>query len=86
MKIKNASKSVDGGRAAIQSADIPAKSNSPQLLSRRQLASRWSCCVHTIARLKHLKPVRFNKRFLRYKIEDVEAIEAAAAGEKGVES
>jgi len=48
------------------------------LLSRRQLADRWGCCPHTIARRKDLKPVRFNKRFLRYRLADIEAIEAAA--------
>jgi hypothetical protein len=48
------------------------------LLSRRQLAQRWSCCPHTIARRKDLKPVRFNRRFLRYRLADIEAIEAAA--------
>lgn len=49
------------------------------LLSRRQVAERWSCCEHTVARRKDLKPLRFNRRFLRYKLSDIEAIEAAAA-------
>lgn len=49
-----------------------------QLLSRRQVARRWDCCEHTVARLDELKPLRFNKRFLRYRLEDIEAIEAAA--------
>lgn len=50
------------------------------LLTRRELARRWACCEHTVARVKSLKPLRFNKRMLRYRIADVEAIEAAAIG------
>ncbi len=48
------------------------------LLTRQELASRWQCCPHTIQRMKNLRPVRFNRRRLRYRIEDIEAIEAAA--------
>ena len=44
-------------------------------LTRRELAERWSCCTHTIARMKKLKPFRFNKRLLRYRLSDIEAIE-----------
>lgn len=50
------------------------------LLTRRQLAQRWHCCVHTIARRKDLDPVRLGRRLLRYRLSDVEAIEAAAVG------
>jgi len=50
-----------------------------ELLSRKEVAQRWSCCPHTIARRKDLKPVRFNRRFLRYRLADIEAVEAAAA-------
>ena len=53
------------------------------LLSRRQLAERWGVCVHTIARRPDLVPVRFNRRLIRYRLENIEAIEAAAGG--GVE-
>lgn len=49
-----------------------------QLLTRRQVAERWSCCEHTIARNRSLKPIRFNRRMLRYRLENVEAVEAAA--------
>jgi hypothetical protein len=57
----------------------PLADESPtRLLTRRQLADRWSCCPHTIARRKDLKPLRFNNRLLRYRLQDVEAIEAAA--------
>jgi hypothetical protein len=48
-----------------------------RLFSRAEVASRWSCCTHTVARRKDLKPVRFNKRFLRYRLEDIEAVELA---------
>jgi hypothetical protein len=47
-------------------------------LSRREVAARWSCCPRTVERRTDLKPVRFNKRFLRYRLSDVEAIERAA--------
>lgn len=49
-----------------------------KLLSRRQVAQRWNCCEHTVARRKDLKPLRFNRRLLRYRLTDIEAIEAAA--------
>ena len=45
------------------------------LLTRRQLAQRWNCCPHTIARRKDLQPVRLGRRLLRYRLSDVEAIE-----------
>jgi len=48
------------------------------LLTRQQLAQRWHCCVHTIARRKDLQPVRLGRRLLRYRLADVEAIEGAA--------
>jgi hypothetical protein len=48
-----------------------------QLLSRAEVAQRWGCCPHTVARRKDLKPVRFNKRMLRYRLADVEAVESA---------
>jgi hypothetical protein len=50
------------------------------LLSRKQLADRWGCCLHTIARNHHLEAVRLSRRLLRYRLSDVEAIEAAAKG------
>ena len=48
------------------------------LLTRRQVAQRWNCCGHTIARMRNLRPVRFNRRLLRYRLEDIQAIETAA--------
>lgn len=52
------------------------------LLTRQQLAERWRCCGHTIARRKDLQPVRLGRRLLRYRLSDVEAIEAAAVCRK----
>jgi len=49
------------------------------LLSRRQVAERWRVCPHTVARRKDLRPVRFGPRLLRYRLQDVLAIELAAA-------
>ena len=56
---------------------------SEQLLSRRALAQRWSCCNETIKRRERqgiLKAIRFNTRLLRYRLSEVIAIEAAAGG------
>jgi hypothetical protein len=56
---------------------------SDQLLSRRALAQRWETSVETIKRREKeglLKALRFNSRLLRYKLSDVEALEAAAVG------
>jgi predicted site-specific integrase-resolvase len=57
---------------------------SEQLLSRRAVADRWQTSVETIKRRERdglLKPIRFNQRLLRYKLSEIEAIEAAAAGD-----
>ena len=54
-----------------------------QLLSRRALANRWQTSTETIKRREKeglLKAIRFNQRLLRYKLSDVEALEAGAAG------
>lgn len=48
------------------------------LLTRRDVAKRWVCCEHTVARCEELKPIRFNQRRLRYRLGDVEAIEKSA--------
>ncbi len=45
------------------------------MLTRRQLATRWQCCEHTIARDQRLQPVRFNSRRLRYRLTDIIALE-----------
>jgi len=53
---------------------------SEQLLSRRVLAQRWSCCVETIKRREReglLRPVRFNQRLLRYRLSEIISIEAS---------
>lgn len=47
------------------------------LLSRRQVAQRWGVCQHTIARRNDLHPLRFNRRLIRYRLEEIEAVEAA---------
>ena len=49
------------------------------LIDRKQLASRWSCSVLTIKRREKeglLKPVHLSKRLVRYRLADIEAIEA----------
>ncbi len=50
----------------------------PELISRNQLAERWSVSKETIKRREReglLTPVRFNQRLLRYRLEDILAIE-----------
>jgi hypothetical protein len=56
-----------------------------QLLSRRAVADRWQTSVETVKRRERaglLTPIRFNQRLLRYKLSDIEALEAAAGGSK----
>ena len=56
-------------------------SSPEQLLSRKAVANRWQTSVETVKRRERaglLKALRFNQRLLRYKLSDVEALEAAA--------
>jgi hypothetical protein len=56
---------------------------SEQLLSRRALAQRWSCCIETLKRRERdgiIKSIRFNSRLLRYRLSDIIAVESAAGG------
>jgi predicted site-specific integrase-resolvase len=56
-----------------------------QMLSRKAVAERWQTSVETIKRRERaglIKPLRFNSRLIRYRLADVEALEAAAAGAK----
>lgn len=58
-------------------------SSPEQLVSRRAVAHRWQTSVETVKRREKaglLKALRFNQRLLRYKLSDVEALEAAAGG------
>ncbi|HEY1422686.1 MAG TPA: hypothetical protein VGF20_04475 [Candidatus Acidoferrum sp.] len=52
-----------------------------QLLSRRAIANRWQTSIETVKRREQegfLKAIRFNQRLIRYKLSDVQALEAAA--------
>ena len=54
-----------------------------QLLSRSQLAKRFSVCTETIKRWEkrgQLNPIRFNQRVVRYRLSDVVRIEQEAEG------
>jgi predicted DNA-binding transcriptional regulator AlpA len=54
-----------------------------RLVSRRQIAVKEGVSVETIKRREKqgsLKPIRFNSRLIRYRLSDVLAFEAAAAG------
>jgi hypothetical protein len=58
-------------------------SSPEQLLSRRAVAARWQTSTETIKRREKeglLKAIPFNQRLLRYKLSDIEALEAAAGG------
>jgi hypothetical protein len=51
------------------------------LLSRKQVAKRWSVCTETVKRKERsglLSPVRFNERLTRYRLSDVLALEQEA--------
>ncbi len=54
-----------------------------ELISRDQLAKRWSISKETIKRREReglLNPIRFNQRLLRYRLEDIVAVEQALLG------
>lgn len=53
-----------------------------RLLTRQELARRWGCCSHTIARRHDLNPVRLGPRLVRYRVREIEQIEAAACEKK----
>jgi hypothetical protein len=47
------------------------------------VADRWETSTETVKRREKeggIKAIRFNQRLVRYKLSDVEAFEAAAAG------
>jgi hypothetical protein len=59
---------------------IPPHPKNGATLDRKGLADRWNCCVETIKRrekAKVLKPLKLG-RLVRYRLVDVEAVEAAA--------
>lgn len=58
----------------------PDKTTQAVLIDRINLATRWSCSVMTIKRREKeglLKPVYLSNRIVRYRLQDIEAIEAA---------
>ena len=58
--------------------DHPGIDAESQLLSRAKLAERWGVSKETIKRREQeglLSPIRFNQRLLRYRLEDVLAVE-----------
>lgn len=72
--------SVLVSKAHIENQTVTA---AERLLSRGQLTIRWSCSRETLKRRERegvLKPIRFNRRFLRYKLSDILRIENEASG------
>ena len=71
---------------------MPAVSLQPDnvaMFSRKELADRWGVSTDTIRRLEQdglLNPIRFNSRLLRYRRQDVEAIERRLLGTEKVET
>jgi hypothetical protein len=58
---------------------------SEQLISRKALAQRWSCCTETIKRRTReglLHPVRFNSRMVRYQLSEILRVEQEAGGQQ----
>ena len=54
-----------------------------RFLSRSELALRWSCSGETVKRRTRdgiLHPLRFNRRFLRYRLSEVQLVEQHAEG------
>lgn len=61
-----------------QPAERPSIAKAGELLTRAEVALRWHCCGHTVARRRDLQPIRLGARLLRYRLEDVVAVESAA--------
>lgn len=91
---KNASDDSDGDppertrahRTAVRQPMVPhmgSNADSSALLSRRQLARRWSVSIETIKRRERsavLIPLRLSRRMIRYRLSDVEMVESQAGG------
>ena len=63
----------------MPTTQMPILSNKQdRLISRAQLAQRWGVSKETIKRRERdglLSPIRFNQRLLRYRLEDILAVE-----------
>lgn len=55
-----------------------AQKHDDELISRRETAAWFGVCPHTIQRNQTLKPIRFNRRLVRYRVGDVRALIASA--------
>jgi hypothetical protein len=58
----------------------PDNTSQAVLIGRIDLATRWQCSVMTIKRREKdglLKPVYLSNRIVRYRLQDIKAIEAA---------
>ncbi|MFT5407090.1 MAG: ribosome-binding protein aMBF1 (putative translation factor) [Verrucomicrobiales bacterium] len=56
------------------------RASADRMLSRKQLADRWSVSKETIKRREReglLQPIRFNQRLLRYRLADILELEAS---------
>ena len=51
------------------------------LIDRKELAARWGCSILTVKRREKdgiLKPIHLSTRLVRYRLADVEELEALA--------
>jgi len=59
-----------------------------RLMSREQIASRWGVSTETVKRRERddtLKGLHFNKRLVRYRLQDVRSAESQARTDAGLE-
>lgn len=70
-------------KAGNSNANSSADEKEEALLSRKQVAARWSVSRETIKRREAaglLHPIRFSKRQLRYRLAEIVSVERGAAG------
>ena len=62
---------------------LPQNELEERLLSRQQVADRWGVSTETVKRRSRegvLRPIRFNRRLIRYRLRDILQIEQEATG------
>jgi hypothetical protein len=62
---------------------VKTSSSGEELISRPELARRWGCHVETLRRRERegfLHPMQMGRRMIRYRLAEILAIEAEAAG------
>ena len=72
--------SMEHERKPMASDAPPSNASNGVTLDRKELAERWRCCVETIKRREKSRDLKALKlgRLVRYRLADVEAVEAEA--------